>query len=51
MSGHRLDIDVQKIALALQAARGQLDILEDIVEQALLKETNDRDNITMDFSS
>jgi hypothetical protein len=38
VSDHRLNIDVQKIAIAVQAIRAQLDILEDIIEQALLKE-------------
>ena len=51
MSDHRLDIDVQQIAIAMQAIRAQLNILEDIVEQALLKENNERKHITVDSSS
>jgi hypothetical protein len=38
VSGHKLDIDVQKIAIALQAVRAQMDILEEMVQEALLKE-------------
>ncbi len=38
MSDHKLDIDVQEIALAVQAIRAQLNIVEDMVQQSLLKE-------------
>ena len=38
MSDHQLTIDIQKIAIALQAIRVQIDILEDLVQKALLKE-------------
>jgi len=38
VSDHQLTIDIQKIAIALQAIRVQIDILEDLVQKALLKE-------------
>lgn len=38
MSNHKLEIDVQEIALAIQAIRKHLDILEKLIQEALLKE-------------
>ena len=38
MSDHKLNIDVQKVALSMQAIRAQLEILEEILKEALLKE-------------
>jgi hypothetical protein len=40
MSDHRLDVDVQKIAIALQAIRAQINILEQMIQEALIKENN-----------
>ena len=52
MSEHKLDLDIQKIAFAVQAIRAQLSILEKLIEEALLKENqNDRDHVTMDSST
>jgi len=39
MSDHRLQLDIQKIAISIQAIRAQLDILEKLVHEALLKES------------
>ena len=33
-----MNIDVQKVALSMQAIRAQLEILEEILKEALLKE-------------
>ena len=38
MSDHRLTVDVQEIAIIMQSIREQLNILEKIVEEALIKE-------------
>jgi len=38
VSNHKLNIDVQKVALSMQAIRAQLEILEEILKEALLKE-------------
>jgi len=52
MSEHRLDIEIQKLAIAIQAIRAQLAAIEDIIQEALIKENqNDRSNTTMDPAS
>ena len=38
MSNHKISVDIQKVALAMQVIRVQLDILEDIIQEALTKE-------------
>jgi len=38
MSDHKLNIDVQKIAIAIQEIRAQADLIENIIHEALLKE-------------
>lgn len=42
MSDHRLNIDVQKMAIALQAARAQLDVVESIIQEALVEENEEK---------
>jgi hypothetical protein len=52
VSDHKLTIDIQKIAVAIQTIRAQMNTLEKIIEEALLKENqNDRDYVTMDSST
>ena len=38
MSEHKLDLDIQKIAVAVQVIRAQLDVVEELVQESLLKE-------------
>lgn len=38
MSDHKIVLDIQKIAIAVQAIRAQLDILEKQIQEALLEE-------------
>ena len=38
MSDHKLNIDIQKMAIAIQALKAQVQIIEDIITEALLKE-------------
>ena len=38
MSNHKLNIDIKMVAVAIQTMRAQLDILEELIEDALLRE-------------
>ena len=39
MSDHKLTLDIQSIAVAIQEIRAQLNTLEKLIEEALIKET------------
>ena len=39
MSDHKLTLDIQAIAVAIQEIRAQLNTLEKLIEEALIKET------------
>jgi hypothetical protein len=49
VSEHKLDIDVQEVARAVEQIRKACAIIEKVFEQALIQENgNDREHITTD---
>ena len=45
MAEHAVNIEVQEMAACIQAIRKELDIIEYIVQQSLIKEVNNGDNV------
>jgi len=45
MTTHKLRIDVQEMAAAIQKIRAELEVIEFIFQQSLIKECKDGDNV------
>jgi len=48
MSDHNVCLDIQELAVRVQRIRKELDILEKMIQESLLKETHGRNNVTVD---
>jgi len=45
MTEHKLRIDVQEMAVAIQKIRTELDLIEYIFQQSLIEDVEDGDNV------